>query len=122
PGEEITQAVSLEGQPYTGLPAAFQYRKALSPECGCRRPGESWADAFKNGGADTTVAPGDVVVTEQTAKRLSLPRFNADQKTVPSNADSTTATKLSPHVDASRETDPAKNKVRAVGPTFLPAR
>ena len=70
----MTQAVSLNGRLYTELPTAFQYRKALNPACSCRRPGESWADALKASGADDTVAPGDVVVTEQNAKRLSQPR------------------------------------------------
>ena len=74
PGEEMAQAVSLNGRPYTELPTAFQYRKSMSPECSCRRPGESWAQTLKTIGPDDTVAPGDVVVTEQNAKQLSQPR------------------------------------------------
>jgi hypothetical protein len=45
PGEEVTQAVSLNGRLYTELPTAFSYRKALNPACSCRRPGESWRRA-----------------------------------------------------------------------------
>ena len=71
PGEEMTQAVSLNGRLYTELPAAFQYRKALNPACSCRRPGESWADALRVNGTDSTLAPGDVVVTDQNANRIS---------------------------------------------------
>src|SRR4029078_213069 len=40
PGEEMGQAVSLNGRPYTELPTAFSYRKALTPACSCRKPGE----------------------------------------------------------------------------------
>ena len=82
PGEEMTQAVSLNGRLYTELPTAFQYRKAMSPECSCRRPGESWAQALKAIGPDDTVAPGDVVVTEQNSKQLSQPRIGADGKPI----------------------------------------
>lgn len=126
PGEEVSQAVSLNGRQYTELPTAFQYRKALSPACSCRRPGESWAEALKATGADTTVAPGDVVVTEQNAKRLSQPRIGADGKPIRPDprAKATTVTPQAAGamVDAPGETDPAKRSVRTVGPTFLPAR
>ena len=46
PGEQMSQAVSLNGRLYTELPTAFQYRKALVPNCSCRRPGESWYEAL----------------------------------------------------------------------------
>ena len=113
PGEEMSQAVSLNGRLYTELPAAFQYRKALVPSCSCRRPGESWAEALGSNGADTTVAPGDVVVTEQNAKRLSQPPAAAKPAANASKAPEAM-------VDAPGEPDPSKRKVRAVGPTFLP--
>jgi hypothetical protein len=123
PGEEVSQAVSLNGRLYTELPTAFQYRKALSPACSCRRPGESWAEALKVNGADDTVAPGDVIVTDRNAKRLSQPRIGADGKRIRpdprAKAKSTTPTAM---VEAPGETDPTKRKVRTVGPTFLPAR
>ncbi|HZQ11956.1 MAG TPA: DUF2865 domain-containing protein [Pseudolabrys sp.] len=118
PGEEMTQAVSLNGRLYTELPAAFQYRKALSPSCSCRRPGESWAEALRFNGGDTTLAPGDVVVTEQNADRISQgqaglkPAAPAAVKPQPNTGDAL--------ADAPGEPDPAKRKVRAVGPTFLP--
>lgn len=125
PGEEMSQAVSLNGRLYTELPTAFQYRKALSPACSCRRPGESWAEALKGNGADTTVAPGDVVVTEQNAKRLSQPRIGADGKPIrpePHGKATNAAPPPSAMVDAPGEADPTKRKVRTVGPTFLPVR
>ncbi len=84
PGEEVTQAVSVNGgTPYTALPNAFRYRTAVDPACSCRRPGQSWADALKATGADATVAPGDVVVTDQHAKKMSQPRDAAGRPIKP---------------------------------------
>ena len=123
PGEEVAQAVSLSGRLYTELPAAFSYRKALNPACGCRRPGESWAEALKVNGTDDTVAPGDVIVTEQNAKQLSQPRIGADGKPIrPDPRTKAPAAPPAPIAEAPGETDPAKRTVRTVGPTFLPVR
>jgi hypothetical protein len=124
PGEEVSQAVSLNGRLYTELPAAFQYRKALSSACSCRRPGESWADALKINGPDDTVAPGDVIVTDQNAKRLSQPRIGADGKPIKPDAKDTKPAAANPSalVQAPGEPDPAKRTVRTIGPTFLPVR
>ena len=71
PGEDINQAVSISGQPYTELPSAFHYRKDFVASCSCRRPGQSWADALKNADDSTTLESGDIVVTDQKAKALS---------------------------------------------------
>jgi len=124
PGEEVAQAVSLSGRLYTELPAAFSYRKALNPACSCRRPGESWAEALKVNGTDDTVAPGDVIVTEQNAKQLSQPRIGADGKPIRPDprAKTPAAPPPAPIAEAPGETDPAKRTVRTVGPTFLPVR
>jgi len=124
PGEELAQAVSLNGQLYTELPTAFNYRKALDPACSCRRPGESWADALKVNGTDNTVAPGDVVVTEQNAKKLSQPRIGAVGKPIrPDDARANSQTASQPaSAQATPDPDPAKRTVRTVGPTFLPVR
>ena len=124
PGEEVTQAVSLNGRLYTELPTAFSYRKALNPACSCRKPGESWAEALKVNGSDDTVAPGDVIVTERNSKRLSQPRIGADGKPIRPDprATTTAAPQPAPIAEAPGETDPAKRTVRTVGPTFLPVR
>ncbi len=124
PGEEVAQAVSLNGAPYSALPNAFSYRKAVNPACACRKPGESWADALKAVGADTTVAPGDVVVTEQNAKKMSAPRTGPDGKPLRADPRAKTPATDNPAAlaDAPGEIDPAKRTVRTVGPTFLPVR
>jgi hypothetical protein len=123
PGEDVPQAVSLDGHPYSELPTAFAYRKALNPACSCRKAGESWADALKALGGDNTVAPGDVVVTEQNAKQLSQPRVGADGKPIrPAPRGSSTAEAQPPaQTETPAEGDPAKRKVRTVGPTFIPS-
>jgi Protein of unknown function (DUF2865) len=124
PGEEVAQAVSLGGRPYTELPAAFNYRKALDKACSCRKPGESWSQALKANGVDDTVVPGDVVVTEQNAKRLSQPRIGADGKPIRPDPRVTApaAGNPAPAANAPAEGEPAKRTVRTVGPTFLPVR
>lgn len=126
PGEEMAQAVSLNGRLYTELPTAFQYRKALDSTCSCRRPGESWAQTLRSAGPDDTVIPGDVVVTEQHAKQLSQPRSGPDGKPLKPELRGTMSTtapaSAAPVAQPPAETDPAKRTVRTVGPTFLPAR
>ena len=47
PGEDINQAVSVNGQPYTALPNAFKFRTEFNPTCSCRAPGQTWSDALK---------------------------------------------------------------------------
>jgi Protein of unknown function (DUF2865) len=122
PGEEMTQAVSLNGRLYTELPTAFQYRKAINAACSCRRPGESWYEALRVNGTDSTLAPGDVVVTDQNANRLSQPRVGPNGKPLAPAAAPDQRAKPKPDamVEAPGEPDSSKRKVRAVGPTFLP--
>jgi hypothetical protein len=127
PGEDVSQAVSLGGHLYTELPTAFQYRKALDAACSCRRPGESWYEALKGYGPDTTLAPGDLVVNEQNAKRLSQPRGGADGKPIrstpksaPKGADKAAKPSEPSLAEAPGRADPTKRDVRTVGPTFLP--
>jgi hypothetical protein len=115
PGEEVTQAVSLNGAPYSAMPTAFKYRTEYNPACSCRRPGQSWADALKAGGADSTIAPGDVVVTDQQSKKLSQPRDAAGRPIKPSAA-------AAPAANDAAAPEPEKGKVRTVGPNFYPVR
>ncbi|MGC1894066.1 MAG: DUF2865 domain-containing protein [Pseudolabrys sp.] len=124
PGEEMAQAVSLNGRPYSELPTAFQYRKSMGPECSCRRPGESWAQTLKAIGPDDTVAPGDVVVTEQNAKQFSQPRVEGKPIRPDQRTPAVTSAPPAPasNAESSGQADPAKRSVRTVGPTFWPAR
>jgi hypothetical protein len=118
PGQNIDQATSINGQPYTALPAAYQYRKAFTPACSCRKPGQSWADALKDADDSTTLESGDIVVNDQTAKTLSqAPQPGGKPKlgTTPLNANGTPA--APPANNAA--SDQGKRTIRVVGPPFV---
>jgi hypothetical protein len=146
PGEEVSQAISMSGKLYSELPAAFSYRKQLNPSCSCRAPGQSWADALRQG--DDVIERGDIVVTEERARQLSQPRFDAQGKPIvpdtsqskpapgskTSNAGGGTSAAVSSAPLASASTpqpgvaetkaaeEPGKRNVRTVGPSFFPVR
>ncbi len=125
PGEDISQAVSPDGRFYSELPSAFAYRKQLSGYS-CRQPGESWYEALKAGGYDQTVAPGDVIVTDQKANQLSQPRHAPGQNSAATQADSAAKPgelrgTNSALAETPGSTDNSKRKVRQVGPKFLPS-
>ena len=72
PGEDMNQAVSISGQPYSSLPNAFHYRQEFNPSCSCKPAGETWSEALK--GLDdkaTAVQQGDIIVTEENAKKMA---------------------------------------------------
>jgi hypothetical protein len=134
PGEDVSRAVSSSGRAYSELPTAFSYRKQYNAACSCRAPGQSWADALRQGG-DQTVERGDIVVTEERAKQLSQPRFDAQGKPVkpdPSRPAQSSAASAAPAASAETPAAPAaeekteepsgKRKVRAVGPNVYPVR
>jgi Protein of unknown function (DUF2865) len=115
PGEDMNQAVSATGAPYTALPTAFRYRTALISGCSCRKPGQSWQDALKNADDSTTLENGDIVVTDQNAKALS-----AAPKTPGTPASTAAGAAATPGASAATATD-GKRTVRIVGPPFLSA-
>jgi hypothetical protein len=125
-GEDITQATSINGQPYTSLPNALKYRTEFNPSCSCKRAGQSWADAL---GKDEAVEPGDVVVTEERAKQMQQPQPQKGQakgkqpaaQPAAAPTGSTAAPATTPAAPASAEAPAADSKkgVRAVGPTFI---
>jgi hypothetical protein len=131
PGENIDQAVSLGGQPYTALPAAYQYRKNFTQACSCRRPGQSWGDALKDADDSTTLESGDIVVNDQTAKTLSqVPQPGGKAAVKPGAATPTTGTTPTPGMTPTASTpstppanapsaEASKGTVRVVGPPFL---
>jgi hypothetical protein len=116
PGENMSQAVSLSGRPYTELPTAFHYRQEVNPACSCRRAGQSWSEALKQ--IDDTVERGDIVVTDERAKQLSKP---AAPKPAASKGTATTPAPAAPAAATSGDTS-EKKTIRTVGPTFIPAR
>ena len=130
-GEDINQAVSASGAPYTSLPNAFKYRKEVVPTCGCRQPGQSWAQALGQV-RDTTMQSDDILVTPGVAQKMSQPRDaqgrpiktdvkTLDPKAAAAAASSAQAAAPSDEGDTAAPDKP-KRAVRAVGPTFVPAR
>jgi hypothetical protein len=120
PGENMEQAVSVSGQAYTALPNAFRYRKEVSAACSCRRPGQSWADALKNADDSSTLANGDIVVTDQNAKALSQPKPQGKPATSGATAQpGTTSNPSATTATPSTANDAGKRTVRTVGPPFL---
>src|SRR4051812_5918654 len=74
PGEDMNQAVSISGQPYSAMPNAFRYRNEFVPSCSCKAAGQTWSDALKS--IDDKAAAeqqGDIIVTEESAKKMSQP-------------------------------------------------
>jgi hypothetical protein len=121
PGEDMEQAMSLSGQPYTALPTAFQYRKQFTSACSCRRPGQSWADALKDADDSSTLESGDIVVTDKNANALSqVPQTPASKAAAKAgaNAAATGATPATTPASPAN-TDSAKKPVRTVGPPFV---
>ncbi|HUD89147.1 MAG TPA: DUF2865 domain-containing protein, partial [Xanthobacteraceae bacterium] len=126
PGEDISQAVSISGQPYTALPNAFHYRTEFNPSCSCKAAGQTWSDALKS--IDDTAAAqqqGDIIVTEESAKKMSQPPTKgvppAKKGAAPPPAAAAPAPAAStPPADS---TGAAGDKpIRSVGPTFIPAK
>jgi hypothetical protein len=134
PGEDIAQAVANNGRLYKDMPNAFRYRREFVATCGCRLPGQSWADALGQI-KDSTVERGDIVVTEEKAKAMSQPAAPATRTATPAPAGQAPTALAPPRADAKRtappdatdtgstpDADPSKRNVRAVGPTFIPPR
>src|SRR5450756_1789341 len=74
PGEDMSQAVSIGGQPYSASPNAFRFRQEFNPSCACKAVGQTWSDALKT--IDDKAAAeqqGDIIVTEESAKKMARP-------------------------------------------------
>jgi hypothetical protein len=124
PGEEVDQAVSINGTPYTELPNAFKYRQAFNASCSCRTLGQSWAEAL-GVGRDETLQQGDILVTEQRARQMAQPRpalspkdKGKGQPVAGAPANEPPAVKEEPPPAAVR----GDRKVRTVGPPFYSVR
>ncbi len=130
PGEDINQAVSINGQPYTSSPNAFRYRQEFNPSCACKAAGQTWSDALKS--IDDRAAAeqqGDIIVTEESAKKMSrIPSKSAPAAakkgtTAAVPADAAPAADAPASATAASPGTSSENKpIRSVGPTFIPAR
>ena len=124
PGEDMNQAVSISGQPYSQSPNAFKYRQAFDKSCSCKAAGQTWSDALKNIDDKAAAAQrGDIIVTDESSKKMSQPaKGPSAQKKSGSVATPANAQPL-PTGAASTDTPASGDKpIRSVGPTFIPAR
>ncbi len=127
PGEDMNQAVSINGAPYTALPNAFRYRQEFTPSCSCKAPGQSWTDALKNVD-DKAIAEqqGDIIVTEESAKKMARPQQTPAPKSARKGATPPGAAAAAPPAEQAGTTGvtppPGDKSIRTVGPTFIPAR
>jgi len=130
PGEDINQAVSINGQPYSASPNAFRFRQEFNPSCACKAAGQTWSDALKSIDDKTAAEQqGDIIVTEESAKKMARPLA---AKTAPATArkgapGAAANTPAAPAPEASPPaadaSGPAGDKpIRSVGPTFIPAK
>ncbi len=131
PGEDMNQAVSINGQPYSSSPNAFRFRQEFNPSCACKAAGQTWSDALKS--IDDKAAAeqqGDIIVTEESAKKMSrAPTKQASAPAKKGAAPTAAAPDATPAPDASASTAttstgsaPDNKPIRSVGPTFIPAR
>ena len=129
PGEDINQAVSVNGQPYTALPNAFRFRTEFNPTCSCKAPGQTWSDALKSIDEKAEAEQqGDIIVTEESAKKMQRPPPKGATATAKKGA-TVPATPASTPPASSADTSappsgatPDNKPIRSVGPTFIPPR
>jgi uncharacterized protein DUF2865 len=123
PGEDMNQAVSISGQPYSSSPNAFHYRQEFNPSCSCKPAGETWSQALK--GLDDKAAAeqqGDIIVTEEGAKKMAQPRGSSPAKKGTAPASAAAAPASTPDASPAVTPDKDNKTIRTVGPTFIPAR
>jgi hypothetical protein len=133
PGEDINQAVSINGQPYSSLPNAFKYRTEFNPSCACKAAGQTWSDALKSVDDKAQVEQqGDIIVTEESAKKMmqraQQPKSAPNAKKGAAPAGTAASAPAAPAADAAPP--PAANPpaaggdrpIRTVGPTFIPPK
>ena len=128
PGEDMNQAVSINGQPYSSSPNAFRYRQEFNPSCACKAAGQTWSDALKTiDDKASAEQQGDIIVTEESAKKMSrAPTKGAAAKKGAAPAGTTATAPTAPDASApaanSTAAAPDNKPIRSVGPTFIPAR
>jgi hypothetical protein len=133
PGEDINQAVSVSGQPYSSLPNAFKFRTEFNPSCACKAAGQTWSDALKSVDDKALVEQqGDIIVTEESARKMQQQRAQPKAPPGAKKGAAPAGTAAAAPAPAAPETAaPAANStgavdekkpIRTVGPTFIPPK
>lgn len=119
--EDMSRAVSINGQPYSGLPNAFKYRQAFNPQCTCKQQGETWAEALKGIDDRASMEQGDIIVTDERAKQMSQPRQTPSRQPAkgPSQATPPAAAQTPTAQQPAESQTGSDRPVRQVGPTFI---
>jgi hypothetical protein len=120
--EDMSRAVSVNGQPYSALPNAFKYRQAFNPSCACKAQGQTWADALKSVDDRATVEQGDIIVTDERSKQMSQPRDAQGRPIRQPAQQKGGAAPAATEAPAAATTPPSDRPIRTVGPTFIPAK
>ncbi|WP_426434442.1 DUF2865 domain-containing protein [Bradyrhizobium genosp. P] len=124
PGEDINQAVSINGQPYSSLPNAFKYRTEFNPSCSCKPAGQSWAEALKAVDDKASVEQqGDIIVTEESAKKMQQRAQQQGTKATGKKGAPAAVQQQPAAADTTTPAPPSSDKqIRTVGPTFIPPK
>jgi hypothetical protein len=126
PGEDINQAVSMSGQPYSSLPNAFKFRTEFNPSCACKAAGQTWSEALKSVDDRAGDEQGDIIVTEESARRMQQRTQPKGATPPPKKGAAPNGTAAAPAATAAPAETTAvaadKDKVRTVGPTFIPPK
>lgn len=76
---DIENAVSVSsGRRYMSVSNALRFRREFVQGCACRPLGQNWAEAVSRS-TDPTLRAGDVVVTPEQARLMSLPTQHREQ-------------------------------------------
>lgn len=115
PGEDMNQAVSINGQPYSSSPNAFRYRQEFNPSCSCKAAGQTWSEALKGLDDKATAAQqGDIIVTDERSKKMAQPKSGKAPPAKNAPAQAQTPANGQAPADATGD-----KPIRSVGPKFL---
>ena len=129
--DALKYAATLKGsRAYSATPTAFKFRTSFTPNCSCKREGQSWAQSLAKAESMLVRHKGDIFVTPMTAERLS--RAPKVRLTLVGRADRTAATLAadaanrdgatsSPEVaDRTGSTGEARSAIRVIVPGLVP--
>ena len=105
-------------------PNAFKFRTEFNASCACKAAGQTWSEALKSVDDRAGVEQGDIIVTEESARRMqqrAQPKGAAPPpKKGAAPAGTAPAATAAPAETTATAAD--KDKVRTVGPTFIPPK
>ena len=116
----------MSGQSYSSLPNAFKFRTEFNPSCACKAAGQTWSEALKSVDDRAGVEQGDIIVTEESARRMQQRTQPKGATPPPKKGAAPAGTAAAPAATAPPADTTAiaadKDKVRTVGPTFIPPK